>query len=354
MEKKERILELVNHCGEAPKVTIMMPTSRKSPDNKKDKILFKNLIQKCRTVLEKKYSPPTYEKMLEKLYALHEDTMFWAYSKRGLVVLGSNENIETFKLNRDVKEEAKVSQVFDLRPIMAYEESIGIHYLVDLAKDRFKIYTISDKEINEMADHEIKDSFTQLFDDFDFEGNLNVGSYGGLQGMYHGHRDKSEEKTKDRNRFFRYLHKEFTNLHKENQSHFFFAGTKENIAAFKKLAQEDFYHDLAIEQPLSSMNHNKLDEKIESITNELKHDAIQKLSKEINDAYNKGKVIKDRENIFKAMKEGRLAKLYIKGNVSYSNNYDEILYEALTNNVEPYVIYSDEIELEKDLIAVHW
>ncbi len=354
MEKKEKILELIEHCGEAPKITIMMPTHRKSPDNKKDKILFKNLIQECRTVLEDKYTPPTYKKMLDKLYAIHEDTMFWSYSKKGLVVLGCNENVETFRLNREVEKEAKVSHIFDLRPIMAYEERLGVHYLVDLAKDRFKLYTINDKEINEMTDHEIKNQFTELFDDFDYEGNLNVGSYGGLQGMYHGHRDKSEEKTKDRDRFFRYLHREFTNLHKENQSHFFFAGTKENISAFKKLAQEDFYHDLAIEQPLISMNQKKLDEKIEKITDQLKQEALNKLRKEINEAYNKGKVIKDRENILKAMKEGRVAKLYIKGNISYSNNFDQILYDAFINNVEAYVIYSKEIDLEKDMIAVHW
>jgi hypothetical protein len=354
MEKKEKILELINHCGNAPKVTIMMPTNRKSPDNKKDKILFKNLVQECRNVLEEKYSPPTYEKMLEKLYTLHEDTMFWSHSTKGLVVLACNENIETFRLNRTIKEKSKVSNIFDLRAVMAYEETIGVHYLVDLAKDRFTLYTIRDKEITEMTDHEIKNSFTKLFDDFDDEGNLNVGSYGGLQGMYHGHKDKSEEIKKDRDKFFRYLDKEFANLHKETQSHFFFAGTKENILTFKRLAQEVFYHDLAIEQPLSSLNKKSLDDKIEKITLKLKEEAIQKLKKELNDAYNQHKIIKDKDDIIKAIEEHSVSKLYINGKLSYKNNYDEILFKAIKNKVDAFVIYSDNIELEKDVIALHW
>ncbi len=354
MNKKEKISALLKHCEETPKVTIMMPTNKQSPDNKKDKIQFKNLVQKCRNILEDKYSPPTYEEMLEKLYGLYEDTIFWSYSTEGLVVLGCHDKIETFRLSRSVEALAKVSQIFDLRPIMAFEESIGLHYLVDLAKDRFKLFTIRDHDISEITDHEVKNTFSKLYDDFDYEGNLNVGSYGGLQGMYHGHRDKSLEIKKDRERFFRYLDREFQHLHKERNSHFFFAGTKENISAFKNLAQEKFYHDLAIEKPLSSLKNKEFDDKIENITKTLKEESIQKINKELHDAEHNQKLIRHIEDIKKGIEEQRLAKLYIKGNVPYHNNYDEILFKAVKNNVDSSVIYSDEIVLEEDVLGVLW
>ncbi|QWB99753.1 hypothetical protein KHQ88_06245 [Mycoplasmatota bacterium] len=354
MEKYDKILELMNHCGESPKVTIMMPTHRKSPDNKKDKILFKNLIQEVKNTLEEKYPPTSYEKLLEKLNVLYEDTMFWSHATKALVVLVCNHGIEIFRLNKPLKTKTKVSNIFDLLSIMTYEEKLGVHYLVDLAKDRFKLYTIRDKDINEMTDHEIKNSFTELYDDFDDEGNLNVGSYGGLQGMYHGHKEKSEELKKDRNKFFRYLDKEFIELNKTTNSHFFFAGTKENINAFKKLSQKDYYHDLAIEQPLSSLNQQSLDEKIEKLTKKLKEEAIDQLRKEINSAYSSHKIIKDYDEVKKAIKEQRIKKLYIKGNVSYNHNYDKILYHAFENKVDSCVIDSDDIKLPNDIFAILW
>jgi len=357
MNNKERLKQMMKDCQdkESPKISLVIPTHRKSPDNKKDKILFKNLLQDIKVALENNYDRTDYEKALSNLEQLQEETMFWAYTTKGLVVLACDDVLETFKLNYRVNEKISVSDAFHIQPMFVYHEVFGKNYLVDLAKDRFKLFRIQENTIQEMTDVEIKTSFSQLYDDFDEDANVNVANYGGLSGMYHGHREKSQETKKDREKYFRYLDREFKQLHQKEDSDFIFSGTKENIAIFKKIAPDaDYYHELAIEQPIVSMDHKEIEKALSDILQPLYDDALKELERDIRKADQDGKAIYDFDKIKEVAEQGRIQKIVVKEKPTLAVNIplDEVINQVVQYQGDLIVLEEDSIDLDHEVIAI--
>lgn len=354
MNNKELVREMIIKCRllDLPKITLVMPTHRTSPENKKDKILFKNLLHNIKNDLENHYPKSTYETTLEKLNRILDDTMFWMHQSLGLVVLASGHFIETLHLQYQPSAQTLVSSNFYIQPIFKETEILEKNYLVDLAKDRFKIYRINQYQMMEMSDMDIKTSFSELYDDFDSDSNVNVGSYGGLSGMYHGHRDKSSETKKDREKYFRYLDKEFRKLHVQDQSQFIFSGTKENISMFKQIAQVNYYHDSAIDKPLSSIKNNELEEKIKEILTPLLKDKINTIEKEMVKSINNQSLLVDFIEIQKASLEGRVKKAIIKANHLPSNKLNAVINQIIEHNGEVILMSEDQMKMSNDIIAI--
>ena len=89
MREYKRLTDILNDTinHESPKVTIALPTHRRVPENLQDKILFKNLIQKAQTVLDK-YPRRSWEPLMQRMLQLLDNTDFWLHTSEGLVVLG--------------------------------------------------------------------------------------------------------------------------------------------------------------------------------------------------------------------------------------------------------------------------
>lgn len=356
MNKKDKIKQMILDCQnlDSPKITVVMPTHRKSPENRKDMILFKNLMNDVLTLLESHYPRNTYEKSLVKLRQLQEDSMFWTYNLDGLVIFACGELLETFRLQYSVKEKISVARAFHVQPIFAHQEIYGKHYLIDLAKDRFKMYSINQDKIDEMNDIEIKTSFSELYDDFDTDSNINVGTYGGLSGMYHGHREKSEENKKDREKYFRYLDREFKKLHQLDDSHFIFAGTSENIAIFKSISQESYYHELTINHPLASLKPEDVKDFIRDILTPLEEEKRKEIEQTIRKAQYHEKYVSDFSIIKEMVEMSQIKTLIVKEKQSIAVN---IPLDKLVNQVLVYqgnVITYDEgtINIDDDVSAI--
>jgi hypothetical protein len=356
MNYKEKARQLIEETKDlkSPKISLVMPTHKTSPDNRKDKILFKNLLQDLKAALESDYDKANYESTLELLNNLQEDSMFWNHNENGLLVLACGEKVESFRLQEEVDDKISVSDAYHLQPLFMHHDLYGKNYLVDLAKDRFSIYKINNGQIQEMSDTEIKTSFSELYDDFDQDANVNVGNYGGLSGMYHGHREKSNETKKDREKYFRYLDKEFKRLHRLEDSQFIFSGTKENIAIFKKLSQEDFYHELAIEKPLASIKQENLSNKIDEILKPLIEESLESLHNEIRKAEGENKALNDLDSIKDYANQGRIKKVIIKHKPTLSVNIplDEALNTVIAYGGDIVVLSEDDFKESHDLIAI--
>lgn len=352
MKVNKNLKKLLENCKGTPKITIMMPTHRKSPDNQKDKIIFKNLSKEVRNSLEKYSNRNVLNSVTENLEKLQEDTMFWVHTEEGLLVLLCEDKMYTFNIHHSVPAQTSISDAFHLNPLLSHEESLGHHYLVDLAKDRMKIYHIGQSGLEEMRDHEIFTSFDELFDDFDADANLNTGSYGGLQGMYHGHREKSEQVEKDRKKFFQYLDKELQNLHIKDNSHFFFSGTKDNIVKFKSMTDKVYYHDLSIEKPLASLKNNELENKIEKIIQSLVNESINKLEKEIERAYHHNKALIGFNEIKKSLDEKPISKIILNSSLRDIKALDKLINQAILKDIEVIVLKDSELKLKDRILAI--
>lgn len=255
---------ITEHQAATPRVSIYMPTHRQSPDNKQDPILYKNSVAEAKKMLEEKFSGEETGPILQKLEALQEDRSFWNHTADGLAVLAEKDDIKTFHLEKTMPQRVWVDTQYDMLPLIQYIDTSGTGYLVDVSKDRFSLYRVTRTRIAEMEQDEIKSKFSELFDDLDANADLNFGSYGGAHGgagtAYHGHRTKSAEVEKDREKYFRYIDSKLPEVIQDEPV--ILAGTVDNIAEYKKFAKEDIYTESSIEKPFDSMN---TDEQLQAV-----------------------------------------------------------------------------------------
>ncbi len=252
---------------DSPRISLYMPTHRKSPDNKKDSILFKNLILEAEYALAGRYHRRDWEPVVAHLRRILGEADFWNRSMDGLAVLADREGYVFFRLEETLQKKLVVEKHFYILPLLRYYDPTGMAYLIDLSKDRIGFYRVGHNALVAVEQDEIKTSFPELFDDFDANSTLNFGGYAGGGIAYHGHRSKPEEQEKDREKYFRYLDRKLANFLGDKDATVILSGIPSNLSAFKKVAKSGFYTKTSIEKPLDSMSHN---EKINAVRSILK------------------------------------------------------------------------------------
>lgn len=323
MTEITRLTDIINYGidNEYPNITIMLPTHRKAPENQQDKIIFKNLVQQAQKELDNRFPRRSWEPLMHRFMQLQNDTGFWLHTSEGLIILGCNERIETFKLNYTIESGVSIGSYFHIGPLFELHETSDNPYLVDLSKDRIELYRVGSNSVEKVEKNEIETSFLDIFDDWDVDSNLNVGTYSGLKGMHHGHRTKPEEVEKDREKYFRYLDRKFVQINKSTGKRFILAGIADNLAAFSKVAQEGPYYAQTIEHPLSSLKEGELLAKTRDILKSALKKIMEHLETEVRKAENASKLLTSFEQINEAVAQGRIDSLicvkrtdgYIKG-----------------------------------------
>ena len=216
-------IELRNFITEHQAATPGCPSTCRRTDSRRtttDPILYKNSVAEAKK-MEEKFSGEETGPILQKLEALQEDRSFWNHTADGLAVLAEKDDIKTFHLEKTMPQRVWVDTQYDMLPLIQYIDASGTGYLVDVSKDRFSLYRVTRTRIAEMEQDEIKSKFSELFDDLDANADLNFGSYGGAHGgagtAYHGHRTKSAEVEKDREKYC-YIDSKLRKSYRTNRS----------------------------------------------------------------------------------------------------------------------------------------
>lgn len=354
MNNRERLTGIVNYGNEreAPKVTITLPTHRRDPENQQDKILFKNLLQEARESLSANYPRRLWEPVIEQMLLLLNESLFWMHTYDGLVVLGCDDRVETFMLRYPVSEAWYAGDCFNIFPLFTLHQIIDESYLVDLSKDRIELYCVNVDSVEKVRESDLKTSFSELFDDFDADANLNVGTYSGLKGTHHGHRTKPEELEKDREKYFRYLDKAFEKIHKSSGRRFILAGTAENLSVFKKLSQGRYYYDRTLDKPLPSIAKTDLPEKLQEILQPVMDRTLEALGTELKKAEHAGKLLTELSEIQAACTEGRIRKLILKDHTETTQKESLQLISDAFSVGAALVVLKDQLPLEHPLMAI--
>ncbi|PKK39697.1 hypothetical protein ABB02_01037 [Clostridiaceae bacterium JG1575] len=293
-----------------PRVTLYLPTHRREPDNKKDPIVFKNLMKKAEELMAKNYEKGAYQEVLKRLEALQKDTLFWNHSTEGLGVLAVGTECYPYRLLTPVPEDVVVGETFHILPLLEHGEAGAEMLLVDLAKDRFRLFSVGPYHVRELEQDEIKTHFNELFEDLDSESNVNTGSYAGTSGAFHGHRAKPEEVRKDREKYFRYLDASLSRFNKDRLP-VILAGTTENVAAFREWAKGDFYAKEALTQPLESVTEDQVQQLVQKRLQEEKGELKRRREARLVAAKQEHAISLDLRDIQQKAQEGRVAELFV-------------------------------------------
>jgi hypothetical protein len=234
-----------------------------------------------------------------------------------------------------------------------FKELLNDYYLVNLAKDRVKIYEVNMGVLDEIKPKNLKMKFSELFTDIDSNTNFNTASYSGGTGISHGHRDKSGEEDKYREKYFRYLDSEFKQLNSETGKKFILSGTTDNISEFKNLSQENFYLEEVINKPLSSMDSKEIIIKINELLEPKQERMLKALYDEIENAQLSGKLLNEFSEIVTAVDQGRVSNVVVPedNGEKVNNQLDEMLIHALNTGAELHVLKNGN-QVLSDLVAI--
>ena len=350
----KRLNELLDECNgmEDPKITIALPTHRRVPENKQDLIRYGNLLKDIKANLEG-YPLEVWETAYARLTELKDDIKFWNNAMDGMVIMACGDHLETFLLNYPVEDVAIVGEAFHVMPLFLKDRIYDDFYLVGLAKDRHSIFEAGPGGVAEVEFESIKSSFDELFEDVDSNKNYNTATYSGVTGSAHGHREKSGEEDKYREKYFRYLDKEFQNLAAESGMKFILAGTPENLTAFKNFAQGKIYLEKMISKPLSSLDNGAMLEEVEKVLLPEYEAVLNEIKERIGAAISAGKVLYDFNDISKAADEGRVAELIVTTGDVYQANPDlDILISQVLKTGGSLAILGTDSGLENVLTAL--
>lgn len=309
--RADLVRELLNLEG--IKASIYMPTHRAFPDNKKDTIVYKNLLQDLEKTLAESYPRREWEGLLSALYHLLDDIGLWNHTADGLGVLAVGERVETFSFEHTVEPSFTVGAHFYLLPLFLLSDVTGHAFLADISRDRFSMYSVLGTGIHEINPPEIESSFTELFDDYDSNSTLRTGSYRGLGGAYHGQGGRARQAEIDRDKYFRYLDSSFQKMHAKLGVPVIIAGTGDSVTEFMRLAKGGFYLQEALTKPLESLEDDELAARLQSIMAPYISSQLEGWNTVISNKRNEGRIARKPEEILEAAERGGVEMLILLG-----------------------------------------
>lgn len=187
----DHLKELAKKQGAVPCISLYMPTHRSGRDAQEDPLRFKNLIKKAvKDCSEQGVGADEIKRILKPHEQLLEDPVFWQNQSDGLAVFAAPGVFEWFRLPIKFKELAAAGEVFIFKPLFFYLGEYGKFYLLQLTKNRVKLYQGSVDGIAEIDCLGLPKNLEEALWYKDYEKQLQSHSSGGQRGkalIFHGH-----------------------------------------------------------------------------------------------------------------------------------------------------------------------
>jgi len=203
----KELIQLLLATDQAPCLSLYMPTDRTHPENLKNPIKFKNLLNQMEESLLQKYSVNEAQGFMEPMEALVKNNDIWNHIKNGLAVFSAKGIFKVVVLEKSVEELAIVADSFHTKPLRQYLQSVDHFHLLGLTLHDIRLFEGNRHALIEIElTADIPKTLTEALGDELSEKHSTVDSYGGIgagMAMHHGHGGKKDEIEKDTERFFR-------------------------------------------------------------------------------------------------------------------------------------------------------
>ncbi|HWQ98886.1 MAG TPA: hypothetical protein VN538_12460 [Clostridia bacterium] len=307
-------------------ISLYQPTHRFAPENQKDVIVFKHLLQQIEDSLEPNLSKEDVKSTMEPLHALKEDAPFWQNTMDGLAVLVTQDDCVVYLLNAPVESAAIVAENFHLKPLIHYFQSAQPYHLLGLSSMCFSLYEGNRYGIKELEiDADILRSMEEVLGEEHPEGFLTHGRYGGSDGIatFHGHGGRKDAIDKDIEKFFRYVDRiVLEHYSKPMKLPLILVSLTEHQSMFRKISNNPYLVPDGVEVSYESTHVSELAAKAW----ELMEPVYQKKELESMDRYQNAKsnhTGSDRLiDVARAAFEGRIATLLLEADKSIPGRFN--------------------------------
>lgn len=299
-----------------PLISLYQPTHRYFPDNKKDPIVFKNLIREIEESLKEKFDSKIISTIMKPLYQLKDDVNFWNNTLDGIAVLASQKKCIVYNLHNPVKEVAVVSDSFHIKPLLQSFQSLENYQILGLSRENFSFYegnknTFQEIQIDKDVPRTMKDVLGGQLSEAYFSYGSHAGT--GNPAIHYGHGGAKDETDKDTEKYFRYvdsfIHKNYS---KDDKIPLILFALKEHHAQFKAVSNNPYLLEQSVQKSIETSSLSEIEKSARVIIDAINLKKIQKLS----DSYTKAKAdslgSSDLVLIAKAAYEGRVKTLIIE------------------------------------------
>lgn len=332
-------------------VSIYLPTHRNAPENKQDRIRFKNLLGEVSSQLKEKFPKVNTGELLKEAENLHADENFWNYTRDGLAFLVNGEGAKIIQLEGNVPERVVVGERFHLLPLLNYYEFMNATYILDVSKDRFKLYYGNHEGIKEVETPDVHQRFSELYDDKDIQSAMQ--SAGG--GILHGQKSKSEIDKIETEKYLRYVAKGIGNFIKQKPAPIVVFGTTEVVSAFKELAKNEMNITKVIDKPLVALNTQEIYAELKSILLPRFEKEMEELIENLNLEISQDRGTDNASRILEDAKTGRVRMLFTgtdRGDLA-QEDFDALIQDVLTTDGEVVVIDEERTDFPIGLGAIY-
>lgn len=321
-----------------PKISIILPIHPETPQAESNLLAYKNLLKDVKKDLELNYPRREWDSAVENLEALILDRSLWNSSQKALIIYANNEAIEVCQMNHTVLAKEHVGSTFLVQDLLLPEESISkADYLINISRDRINVFAGDSLRGVELEG--IYTKFSDYYDDFDANSNLNSGSYGGGVN-YHGHRTKSEEQQKDQVIYYQYLDKELSKMHQERGDTFILAGLPEVLDVYLNSYGNGNYVNGVIHSSVMNLSHAELVQRVAELYSLEKVADVEKVKHTVEVANQNNRVVNDLNTIEIALDNQDVKSLVsFNDGSSYSVDHNRLLLKSLINKINCRVLY---------------
>lgn len=305
-------------------VSIYLPTHRNAPENKQDRIRFKNLINQAEKELEDKFglrNPSNFLKEAEKLY---QDVMFWTHATDGLALLIDEKSTQISKLVGKIPERLVVGDRFHLLPLLNYYEFMNESYILDIAKDRFRLYFGSQEGIIEVETADIAQNFDELFDDTDTQGTTH----------YSRRSSPSALEELETEKYLRYVAKSLAEFRREQNIPLLVFGTTEVLSLFREYSKGELDIFRMIDKPLGSMHINEIYDELKEVLLPRYEKEIESHLIDLNDEIARDRGTDNESLVLREAPTGRIETLFIAADMGglIEEEADKLVQNVLTTD----------------------
>lgn len=300
-------------------ISIYQPTSR---DIKKDKLVFKNQLQKVKSSLLKDYKEAEVEVIMRPLHMIEQDLNFWIQTNDAIAILMNRKHCVVYNLFRTIKEFTSVSNSFHIKPLLRVYQSTDKYYVLGVNRQTFKLFYGDRYEFRELVFPKNIDITIEqvLGDQYRDYGRGQVRSNQSGAGMYsYGPGSKNESIEVDIEKYFRYIDKFIhDNYSKPANAPLVLVCLDEYYGVFKKITKNTYLISKHINKDFMALTKDDLREK-------------------------SWKVI---ETLYLKRTEDLVNKYYVSKEISAASDaIGEIVQEVKNNRIEIVLIESDKVIL---------
>lgn len=320
-----RFPEEMSFNEKPPLVSIYQTTHRTIFDQKKDLLVFKNLVKEVENALFK-YDVNDATMILKRLNSLNEDKEFWDNNNSGIAIFVSKDKCIVYRLVEEVKELAVVGNSYHVTPLIKAYQFNDTYQLLGLSRDYFTIYQGNRYAFKEMEiDKSVFRTKTEVLGDQLTESYFTHGTYGGAKGpsMYHGHKDIQQEIDKDTLKYFRYVDNfVYEQFSKKSKLPLMLVALKEHQGEFRSLTNNPYLISENITISSEAMSIEALHQKTIMVIDEINDKKINKAITEFQNQEARSLGSTDIAQVAKAAFEGRVETLLIEENAHVYGKMD--------------------------------